>query len=135
MVLGGIDFLAAPISPMGTGVTVLASAPFLDAATGTYIQVSRSNWDTVLDLVQFLCAWKEAGDEFQRALELEKRALQACAAENSRLRSIGAFADVLDQRGQSEERDQNRYNSADQQRQQRRAEKLSQFVDSVGSRD
>ena len=133
IIIGGIDFVAAPIL-QGTGVTVLANSPFLDP-TNTYVQVSRSNWDTVLDLIQFLCAWKQGGEEFERALELEKRAIQAASAENSRLRSIGAFADVLDQRGQAEDRDQARYNSASEQRKQRRSDRISEFIGSVGDRD
>lgn len=110
IVAGGIDFLAAPVGS-NIGVTVLGSAPILDS-TNTYVQVSRSDWDTVLDIAQCRAAWKQGGDKFKEALELEKRAIQTCAAENSRLRSMGAFSDILLQRGQSQERDMNRYNTA-----------------------
>jgi hypothetical protein len=110
IVVGGIDFIAAPIG-QGIGVTVLANAPVPSVGTD-YVQASRSNWDTILDLCQARCLFKVGGAEWQAGLELEKRAIEACAAENSRLRSQGCFSDILDQRGLQEERDRNRYNSA-----------------------
>jgi hypothetical protein len=115
IVVGGIDFLAAPTAS-GIGLTVLANAPVptLDA---DYVQVSRSNWDTVLDLAQSLACFKMGGAEFEQALALESRAVQACSAENSRLKSTGSFSDILVQRGQAQDRDQERYNSANEKKQ------------------
>jgi hypothetical protein len=110
VVLGGIDFLAAPTGS-GIGVTVLGNAP-VPVVDADYVQVSRSNWDTVLDLAQVSATFKQGGAEFQQALELEQRAIQACAAENSRLKSTGSFADILAQRGQAQDRNQERYNTA-----------------------
>lgn len=112
VVIGGIDFLAAPVNS-STGLTVLANAPVptLDA---DYVQVSRSNWDVVLDCAQSLACFKMGGAEFQQALELEARFIQFCAAENSRLKSTGSFSDILVQRGQAQDRDQERYNDANQ---------------------
>lgn len=110
IVSGGVDFIAAP-QGSGIGVTVLANAPYLDS-TNTYVQVSRSDWDTVLDLAQSRCLFKLGGGEWKAGLELELRAIQACAAENSRLQSMGAFSDILVQRAQTQERDMNRYNSS-----------------------
>jgi hypothetical protein len=107
IVIGGIDFFAAPLGS-GIGVTVLGNAPVptLDA---DYVQVSRSNWDTVLDLAQSRAMFKQGGEEFKQGLQLEARAIHACAAENSRLISLGSFADILVQRGQAQNRDQERY--------------------------
>lgn len=110
IVTGGIDNIAAPVG-QGIGVTVLGNAPILDV-TGTYLQVSPSDADIMFDLAQARAVFKCAGAEWKQALELEQRAIQACAAENSRLRSLGAFSDVLIQRGQDQERWMNRYNSA-----------------------
>ncbi len=112
VVLGGIDFLAAPVGS-GIGVTVLANAPVptLDA---DYVQVSRSNWETVIDLAQSLACFKMGGAEFQQGLELESRAIQACAVENTRLKSTGSFSDILVQRGQVQDRTQARFNDANQ---------------------
>jgi hypothetical protein len=67
--------------------------------------------DIIYDLAQARAAFKQGGAEFKAALELEKRALQACMAENVRLKSQGNFSDVLDERGTAQERSQNRYNS------------------------
>lgn len=110
IVTGGIDFFAAP---QGTSIalTTLANAP-VPFADADFIQVSRSNWDTVLDFAQALACFKLGGEEFQAALELEARAVQACAAENTRLKSTGAFSDILIQRGQAQDRNQSRFNTA-----------------------
>jgi hypothetical protein len=110
LVTGGIDFFAAPLGT-SVGMTLLGNAP-VPVADADFIQVSRSNWDTVLDLAQCLACFKLGGEEFVQALELEKRAIQACSAENTRLKSTGAFSDILVQRGQQQERDQQRYNTA-----------------------
>jgi hypothetical protein len=112
VVLGGIDFLAAP-TESGISVTVLANAPVPSVDTD-YVQISRSNWDVVLDLAQCLACFKMGGAEFQQGLELESRAIQACAVENSRLKSTGSFADILVQRGQTQDRSQARFNDANQ---------------------
>ena len=90
-------------------MTVLGNAPVPTSGTD-FIQCSRSDMDIVYDLAQARAAWKQGGAEFKAALELEKRAIQMCASENVRLKSLGAFSDVLDQRGQAQERDMNRYN-------------------------
>jgi hypothetical protein len=110
LVTGGIDFFAAPLGN-SIGLTVLGNAP-VPVADGDFIQASRSNWDTVLDLAQHLACFKMGGAEFEAAGELETRAIQACAAENSRLKNTGAFADILIQRGQAQDRDQERYSAA-----------------------
>ena len=59
---------------------------------------------------QARACFKMGGGEWKASLELEQRAIQACAAENSRLRSMGAFSDILIERGRQQERDVNRYN-------------------------
>ena len=110
IVVGGQDFLGAPVG-QGIGLTVLGNAPIVDAGTGTWLQVSRSDWDCVILLAQARAAWKQGGAEFKAALELEKSALQMCASNNVRLKSMGAFSDVIDQRGNQQERDMNRFNS------------------------
>lgn len=115
IIIGGIDFFAAPVGS-GIGVTVLGNAPMPTTDT-SFVQVSRSNWDTVLDLAQSRAMFKQGGEEFRQGIQLEARAIKACAAENSRLQSMGCFADVLVQRGQAQDRDQPRYGPAPQQQQ------------------
>ena len=107
IVTGGTDFIASQVGA-STGCTLLANAPFLDS-TNTWVQVSRSDADIVFDLAQARAAFKQGS--IKEVLELEKRALEACALENIRLRSLGAFSDLLVQRGQAQERSMNRYNS------------------------
>jgi hypothetical protein len=109
VVIGGIDFLGAPTGA-GIGVTVLGNAP-VPVLDGDFVQVSRSNWDAVLDCAQSLACFKMGGAEFQQALELETRFVEAAAAENSRLKSTGSFSDILVQRGQAQDRNQERYNT------------------------
>lgn len=104
---GGVDFLAAPINT-GVGLTVLGNMP-VPVNPNDFLQISRSDFDTILDLSQALACFKMGGNEWKQSLELEQRAIQACAAENVRLKSFGCFADVLIQRGQQQERDLNRY--------------------------
>jgi hypothetical protein len=111
IVTGGIDFLAAPVGS-SIGITCLGSAPLLDS-TNTFLQVSRDSWDTVLDLAQVFASFKMGGSEWKQTLELESRAIKFCSAENSRLKSTGSFADVLMQRGASQDRAQERYNAKD----------------------
>ena len=110
IVEGGIDFMASPVGH-STGLTVLGNAP-VPVLDNDPVQVSRSNWDCVLDLAQSIACFKMGGGEWRAALELEKRAIQFCAAENSRLKSLGNFTDILYQRGLQQERDVNRYNDA-----------------------
>ena len=109
IITAGIDMFASPTSA-GIGLTVLASAP-VPVLDSDFVQVSRSNIDVVMDLAQATSSYKLAGAEWKAALELEQRAIQACANENNRLKSIGAFADVFLQRGQLQDMNQNRYNS------------------------
>ena len=109
VVVGGIDFLAAPVGS-GIGMTVLGNAPIPTLDTD-FIQISRSDVDIMYDLAQSLATFKIGGSEWKQALDLEYRAIMACSAENSRLRSTGSFADVILQRGQAQDRAQNRYNS------------------------
>jgi hypothetical protein len=110
LVAGGVDNIAAPLA-QGIGVTVLGNAPILDS-TNTWVQISRPMADTMFDLAQARCMFKCGGGEWKAALELEKRALQACEAERVRLMSQGAFSDFFDERGRQQERDMNRFNAA-----------------------
>lgn len=110
IVTAGMDFLAAPVGH-SVGITCLGNAPLLDS-TNTFLQVSRDGWEQVLNQSQSLASFKQAGAEWMASLELEKQFIMFCSAENSRLKSTGAFADIILQRGQSQERAQNRYNNA-----------------------
>jgi hypothetical protein len=114
IVAGGVDFIGAPVGS-NIGVTVLGNAPITDS-TGVFLQVSPSDWNSVLDIAQARSLFKIGGAEWKAGLELEKRAIQFCASENVRLKSLGCFADILTQRGQVQERDVERYKTANQKR-------------------
>lgn len=107
VVTAGMDFIAAPVND-GVGVTVLGNAP-VPVADDDYVQVSQSVWDAVLDYAQFLATFKLGGAEFQAALELETRFMQACMAENDRLIKLGLYSDYLVQRAGALDREQERY--------------------------
>jgi len=108
IVSGGMDFVAAPVNS-NIGLTVLGNAPVPTVGTD-FLQISRSDADIMFNFAQSRAMFKVAGEEWKQALELEKSAILACANENNRLRSLGAFSDVLVERGQSQERDMRRYN-------------------------
>ena len=109
IVTGGMDFIAAPVG-QNIGCTLLGNAPIVDSNNN--VQVSRSDWDAVILMAQSRAMFKCAGAEFKASLELEKSALQMCASNNVRLKSMGAFSDVIDQRGNQQERDMNRFNNS-----------------------
>ncbi|CAN5951063.1 unnamed protein product [Sphagnum jensenii] len=109
IVTAGIDTIAAPVGS-SIGCTVLGNAPILDS-TGVYLQVSRDQFQTVLDLAQALSVFKCGGQDWKQCLELEERAIKFAAAENSRLKSLGSFSDILMDRGQAQDRSQQRFSS------------------------
>ena len=108
IVAGGMDMVAAPVGS-NIGVSVLGNAP-VPSLPGDFLQVSRSDWEIVILMAQCRSLFKMGGQEWKSALELEKAAIQGCAAENSRIRSMGCFSDILVERGQSQEHDMRRYN-------------------------
>lgn len=110
IVVGGTDMVATPVN-QGVGLTVVGNAPVPSVGTD-FLQVSRSNWEIVILLAQCRSLFKMGGAEWKSGLDMEKEAILACANENTRLRSTGAFSDILVQRGGQQERDMNRFNSA-----------------------
>jgi hypothetical protein len=112
VVIGGTDTVACPPNS-SMNLMVLGNA-LIPSADADPVQVSRSNWDSILDYAQFLAAFKQGGEEFESALELEANFIQMCAAENSRLKSLGLFSDVLVQRAGATDRKQERYSSKEQ---------------------
>lgn len=111
IVICGTDtFTVVPSTTQAQSVniTMLANAP-LPSADADFVQVSRDSWDAVLDYAQFLAMWKQGGAEFTAAQELEKKFVLAAATENSRLRSLGVFTDILVSEGQREENQLERF--------------------------
>jgi hypothetical protein len=103
IVQGGIDFLAATTS---TGesitLTLVQNAPLLDS-TSTYVQVSRDDWQAVLDYAQHVAMFKQAGAEFVATGDLLKSFFSAAESVNKRLLTYGIYTDVLKTQGQRQD--------------------------------
>lgn len=111
VIAAGIDVFTIvpdPVNTLGVTFTVLANAP-IPTADADFIQVSRDDWDAVLDYAQFLAAFKQGGEEFVASKVLEESFLAAAVATNGRLMKLGLFADVFVQKGSIESRAQERY--------------------------
>lgn len=111
LIASGIDLFTVmpdPVNSLGVTINVLANAP-IPVADGDFVQVSRDNWDAVLDYAQFLAAFKQGGQEFLASQQLEKSFYSAATVANGRLQKLGLFADVFTQKGEIEARSQERF--------------------------
>lgn len=99
----GMDFLApVPGQGQSLALTVVANAPLLDA-TNTYVQVSRDDWQAVLDYSQHLALFKRGGTEFKSSMPLLKSFYQAAAERNKRWMTYGIFTEMLHKQGEKQE--------------------------------
>jgi hypothetical protein len=98
----GMDFIA-PIPGVGQSLamTVVANAPLLDS-TNTYVQVSRDDWEAVLDYAQHLAVFKRGGSEFAVTMPLLQSFYRAAAARNSRWSTYGPFTEMLRKQGEKQ---------------------------------
>jgi hypothetical protein len=105
----GMDFIA-PVPGNGTSLAVnlVGNAPLLDH-TGTYVQVSRDDWQAILDYSQHLACFKLGNDAFQATMPMLKSFYQFCASRNSRWARSGLFVKYLRAEGQKQEKAQPRY--------------------------
>jgi hypothetical protein len=103
LIQAGVDFLAASYG-MGQSLSLslLANAPLLDS-TGTYVQVSRDDWESVINYAHHLCVFKQFGAEFESTSGLLQDFYRSAVSVNRRLLSYGIFVDVLKTQGQREE--------------------------------
>jgi hypothetical protein len=103
LIQAGVDFLA-PSYGMGQSLSLslLANAPLLDS-TGTYVQVSRDDWEAVINYAHHLCVFKQFGAEFESTSGLLQDFYRSAVSVNRRLLSYGIFVDVLKTQGQREE--------------------------------
>lgn len=103
VVQGGIDFVcAAPGTPQTVTLTLVQNAPIL--VGGSY-QISRDDWDSVLDYAQHLACFKLGGNSFLSTLPLLDNFIAACARTNKRLLTYGLYADILNSQGLREDRE------------------------------
>jgi hypothetical protein len=113
----------APASAYAMGLNQLAFAPAPDAvaysatasvvqnapvpaAPGDFIQVSREDYDTILDYAQHLAAFKMGGAEFAATVPLYQRFLRRASLYNSKLTAMGFFEKEMQELSQfQQERD------------------------------
>lgn len=108
VVTDGIDqFNVVPSLPCSVLLTVVQNAPFLDS-TGTFVQVTRDDWDQVLNYVQHIASFKLGGAEFQATLPLLDEFLQYCVRKNKRQSTYGLYVDVLNSAGQKQDMEEAR---------------------------
>lgn len=111
VVISGTDFFTVvpdPDNAISVTLNVLGNAP-VPSADGDFIQCSRDAWERVLDYAQFLAAFKQGGQEFTQAEELEKKFMASAVNINGHLQKLGLFANVYDAEGTREARMQERF--------------------------
>ncbi len=103
LVQAGMDMIA-PVPGSGQLVTLqlLGNAPLLDA-TNTYVQVSRDDWQSILDYSQHAAMFKAGGSEFMATMPMLKGFYQAAAAVNKRWATMGVFVEMLRAQGRKQE--------------------------------
>lgn len=90
--------------PYSVSVSVVQNAPITQTVSGTaYLQVSRDNYDAVIDYAQHLAAFKMGGAEFMATLPLFDRLLKQAALYNSKLTEYGMFTDIMLETSQLQE--------------------------------
>ena len=101
----GLNMLAlAPVPDGGTYsalITVVQNAPVPIAATDP-VQVSRDDYDVMLDYAQHLASFKMGGQEFLGTLPLLKRFLQQAAGYGLKLAELGEYTSALYELSQRE---------------------------------
>lgn len=94
----GMNLIAAsPVPDAGpyTGtLTVVENAP-LPSADGDPVQVSRDDFECILDLAQHTAAFKQGGAEFISTMPLLMRFLQQTAVYGAKLQEIAEFTSTL----------------------------------------
>jgi hypothetical protein len=103
LVEAGIDFIA-PVPGAGQLVTLqlLGNAPLLDS-TDTYVQVSRDDFEAVLNYAQHLSCFKLGGSEFAATMPMLKDFYRAAASVNKRWATYGVFVQMLREQGRAQE--------------------------------
>ena len=108
IVQAGIDFVApTPGLGQSVGLTLVGNAPLLDS-TNTYVQVSRDDFQAVLDYAQHVACWKQGGQEFSATYPLLKDFYRAVGERNKRWLSYGIFTDLINTEGQRQSEDEPR---------------------------
>jgi hypothetical protein len=115
VVEAGMDFIA-PIPGVSQLLTLqlVGNAPLLDG-TNTYVQVSRDDWDAVLNYAHHVSSFKLGNDEFQATVPMLKAFYQYCAQRNSRWAQYGVFVRALRGEGEKQERSEPKWSTKEMQ--------------------
>jgi hypothetical protein len=103
LVQAGMDMIA-PVPGLGQSVvlTLLGNAPLLDS-TNTYVQVSRDDFEAILNYSQHLTSFKQPSGVFSATMPLLKDFYRAAAERNKRWINYGLFVDNLHEQGKKQE--------------------------------
>jgi hypothetical protein len=103
VVEAGMDYVA-PTPGIGQQLvlTLVANAPLLDS-TGTYCQVSRDDFEAVLNYAQHVASFKSGGESFASTMGMLKDFFRAVGARKYRWLTYGPFVDVLKSEGKLQE--------------------------------
>lgn len=103
VVVAGMDFFAPAPGSSSLALTVVGNAPLLDS-TGTYVQVSRDDWQAILDYAQHVAMLKT--NDWPGSMSLLQSFYRAVVARNRRWETYGIFAKYLHLEGKKQERSQ-----------------------------
>jgi hypothetical protein len=103
VVQAGIDFVA-PTPGVGQAIsmTLVQNAPLLDV-TNTYVQVSRDDFEAVLNYAQHISVFKQPGQGFAATMPLLQDFMRSASATNKRLLTYGLYSEALKTQGQRQE--------------------------------
>lgn len=111
LVVAGTDFVAlCPPALTGTTsvqVVVVGNAPVPVLDTDDF-QVSRDDYEVILDYAEHLAAFKEGGEEFIASSPLLENFVLSAVRKNSRIANLGIFRDILLNEGERQDNTQPR---------------------------
>ncbi len=90
--VAGLNLVAFNLPDSGSysvTATVVMNAPFVDGNGN--LQISRQDYDAIIDYAQHLAAFKLGGSEFVATMPLYQRFLKQAAIYNSKLGQLGVF--------------------------------------------
>ena len=101
-VIAGTDF-GAPTPQAGQSLTMrmIQNAPLLDS-TNTYVQVSRDDWNSILDYSHHVALFKRSGEDFFSSISLLQNFYKGASNVNKRLLTYGLFVEAIRNTGRRE---------------------------------
>jgi hypothetical protein len=102
--VAGLNLIASNPAPNSNAylltLSVVQNAPFTDGSG--YLQVSREDYDVIIDYAQHLAAFKLGGKEFVQTLPLYQRFLKQAAIYNSKIAQLGTYKMTIYETSQQE---------------------------------